>query len=58
MMNRLEEEKLDKIIGGTSEITGTLINSLVSLIKMIEEAGYKIGSGVRRISENNICPLK
>ena len=23
-----------------------------------EDAGYSLGSGIRRISENNLCPLK
>ena len=57
-MNKLEEEKLDKIIGGATEITGTLISSFVSLVKAIEDIGYKIGSGIRRLAEDNVCPLK
>lgn len=57
-MKLLENEKLDKIIGGSDSITGTVINAMVNLIKMLEEAGYRLGSGIRRLSENDICPLK
>ena len=31
---------------------------IVEGIKMIREAGYDIGSGIRRIIQNDYCPLK
>lgn len=57
-MKKLEEEKLDNICGGQAAISGPIINALVSVINILKDAGYSIGSGIRRISENDLCPLK
>ena len=57
-MKLVEDEELVKINGGADTITGTVINAVVNLIKMLQEAGYALGSGIRRLSENNICPLE
>ncbi|MCI8460974.1 MAG: hypothetical protein HFE81_06210 [Bacilli bacterium] len=55
-MREIETAKLPEITGGTT-ITATVINAIVNVIKVIKETGYSLGSGIRRISENNICPL-
>ena len=58
-MTNIKEEELDKIKGGQLEnVTGPIINAIVSVVKVLQEAGYSFGSGVRRIVENNTCPLK
>ena len=57
-MRSLKENQLDSIKGGDATITGTIINALVSVIEVLKNAGYSLGSGVRRISEDNLCPLK
>ena len=57
-MKELEIEKMDRISGGNTSITGPIISGLVSIIKVLKDAGYALGSGIRRISENNLCPLK
>lgn len=57
-MNRIEENKLDKISGGTTTFNGPIINALSTIITLLQEAGYNIGSGIRRITEGDICPLK
>ncbi len=58
-MKKIENEKLEKIMGGDSAyITGPIINAIVSVIKLIQEAGYSLGSGIRRIAEEEMCPLK
>lgn len=58
-MTKLEENKLDKIIGGDSSyISGPIITAIVSIIKLIRDAGYDMGSGMRRVAEDNLCPLK
>ena len=58
-MNQLEEEKLEEIKGGsTTSISGPIINAVVSVINVLKGAGYSLGSGIRRISENNLCPLE
>ena len=56
-MNILEEDKLKELKGGTN-ITGPIINAFVNVFNVIKDAGYSLGSGIRRISENNLCPLK
>ncbi len=57
-MNKVEDEELTEIKGGNTTISGPIINALVSVINVLKDAGYSLGSGIRRISENNICPLK
>ena len=56
-MTKLNEIELDSIKGGTN-VTGPVINAIVNVIKILKEAGYSLGSGIRRIAENNLCPLK
>ena len=57
-MKKLEEKVLEEITGGNTSITGPIINALVNVIKVLKDAGYSIGSGIRRIEENNLCPLE
>ena len=58
-MKEIEKEKLDTISGGdASSISGPIINAIVNVIHVLKEAGYALGSGIRRISENNLCPLE
>lgn len=58
-MNIIEENKLDEIKGGQIEsVTGPIINAVVNVVKLLQEAGYNIGSGVRRMVEKSICPLE
>ena len=57
-MKRVEEEKLDNISGGNTSITGPIVNAVVNVIKVIKDAGYGLGSGIRRISEDKLCPLE
>ncbi|MBR2828908.1 MAG: hypothetical protein IKE70_06735 [Bacilli bacterium] len=58
-MNLLEEEKLEEIKGGnTDPISGPIINAVVAVINVLKGAGYSLGSGIRRIADNNLCPLK
>ena len=57
-MEKIKEEELDSINGGSTSVSGPIINAVVSIINLIKDAGYSLGSGIRRISENNLCPLK
>ena len=57
-MNKITKEELDKISGGNiSTVSGPIINAIVNVINVLEEAGFAFGSGIRRIIENKICPL-
>jgi len=57
-VKELTNEEENKILGGNTSVTGPIINAVVNVYKIIKDAGYSIGSGVRRISENNLCPLE
>ena len=55
-MEVIKDEELNDICGGTS-ISGTIINSIINVIELLRDAGYSLGSGIRRIGENNLCSL-
>lgn len=57
-MHKINDEKLDNISGGNTSLNGPIINAIVNVIDLLREAGYTIGSGIRRISENKMCPLE
>lgn len=57
-MKQIDDNILETIYGGSTTITGTIINALTNVIKILKEAGYSLGSGLRRINDNNLCPLE
>ena len=57
-MEKIKEESLDEISGGNTTVSGPIINAVTTIIELIKDAGYAVGSGIRRISENSLCPLK
>ena len=57
-MKKLEDDNLNNISGGATSISGPIINAIVNVINVLRDAGYATGSSIRRISENNLCPLK
>jgi len=58
-MIQLKEEQLDRVRGGDSSyVTGPIISAVVSIIKLIRDAGYDLGSGIRRAAEDEVCPLR
>lgn len=56
-MNKLTEKELKELIGGAT-ITSAIINAFTNVIKVLLDAGRNIGSGVRRITSNNLCEIK
>ena len=56
-MTVLSKEELKKVSGGL-DLTGTLLNSFTSLIKVLLDAGRAVGSSLRRIEADAMCPLK
>ncbi len=48
---------LDKVIGG-SDITSSMVNSFVNVIKLLIDAGKGVGSSIRRVTEGEMCPLQ
>ncbi len=57
-MKEINDKQLDNIRGGNTTVTGPIISGLVSIIKILKDAGYALGSGIRRIGEGNLCPLE
>ena len=57
-MKRLDNATLEKIKGGDSYVSGPIISAIVSIIKLLQDAGYNVGSGFRRIHDEELCPLK
>lgn len=57
-MNLINEERLNDISGGSTQITGTIFNAVINLIELLADTGRSLGSGIRRLSEGNVCPLK
>ena len=56
-MREIDECELDTINGGADSVSATVINALTNLIKLLQSAGYSIGSVIRRIGEGSLCPL-
>ena len=57
-MNKLKNEELEKINGGSSTLTSTIINAVTNLFRLFYEVGEGVGSGIRRVKENELCPLE
>ena len=55
-MKYLEKNQLQKIEGGL-KITAALINSFAKGINTVLNLGRALGSSIRRIGSNNICPI-
>lgn len=55
-MTLLTKEELIEIRGGAN-FSGSLIAAIVKGINVILSLGRSLGSSVRRICSNNICPL-
>ena len=57
-MKKIQIEDLETINGGNTTVNGPIINAILNVINTLKEAGYSFGSGLRRISENSLCPLE
>ncbi len=60
IMSKITSEKLETIIGGSSSsyLSGPIVNAFVNVMKLLMDAGSSLGSSIRRIAENNVCPLQ
>ena len=57
-MHKINDDRLDDITGGNTTINGPIISAIINVIDLLREAGYSIGSGIRRFTENKVCPLE
>lgn len=53
----LSKKELFSIYGGGFSLSGTLLNSIVRGINAVLELGRSIGSSIRRIQTNSVCPM-
>jgi hypothetical protein len=57
-MEIIDDIKLEKISGGGTTVTGTLISAFGEVFRIFFEAGHAVGSSIRRMSDKDLCPLK
>ncbi len=55
-MKKIKEKDLININGGAS-VTSSIINSFVRLYNSLIDLGRTIGSSIRRIATNSLCPM-
>lgn len=54
----VDDLKLEKISGGGTTITGSLISAFGEVFKVFFDAGHAVGSSIRRMSNKELCPIK
>jgi hypothetical protein len=54
-MKDINKNKLREIEGGVLNVTGALVESVVSLIKTVFNLGRSLGGSFKKISQNNYC---
>ena len=56
-MQKLTKEELLVIKGGATYGSSSLINAIANLIEVLLDAGKILGTSIRRINSNKLCPL-
>ena len=56
-MKEIAEKKQMAIVGGSTTLSGTILNQLNKLIDILVDSGRTLGTSIRRIVEDKICPL-
>ena len=56
-MKKINDKDLLLIVGAATTLSGTILNQLNKLISILVDSGKSLGSSIRRISEDKICPL-
>lgn len=56
-MKKTNYKKLESICGGTT-LTSSIVNSFTNIVRLLMTAGQDLGSSIRRIGEDKICPLQ
>jgi hypothetical protein len=55
-MNYMTKEELVNVVGGAS-ITGSMLSAIIKGINSLLDLGRSLGSAIRRLRNNTICPL-
>ena len=56
-MKEIAEKKQMSIVGGSTTLSGTILNQLNKLIDILVDSRRTLGTSIRRIVEDKICPL-
>lgn len=56
-MQTIKEQELLQIQGGVN-LSGTLVNAFVNVIKTLFDIGKNLGSSFRRMKDDSMCPIK
>lgn len=57
-MKKINKEELQAIEGGTVSFNASYLTALYKFSTLLFEVGKELGSSIRRISTNSVCPLK
>lgn len=57
VMREIKKDEMLKIEGGTSNITGSMLNAIYKTIELIYSIGESLGSYIRRAVENKMCDI-
>ena len=52
---KLEDKELLNIVGGSTTITSSLLNSAARVMECIIDIGRSLGTAIRRIYTDNLC---
>jgi len=55
-MEKMTVKELVQTEGGIN-ITGTLMNSVTSMIRLLFDVGRSLGSAIRRMENDAMCPI-
>lgn len=55
-VKELKEQEMESIIGGGT-ISSSVINAIAKIIDTIYNLGNQTGSGIRRLTSGEYCPL-
>lgn len=56
-MQTIQAQELCKMQGGVN-LSGTLVNAFVNIIKTLFDVGKNLGSSFRRMRDDSMCPVK
>ena len=56
-MRKLKRNELMNVDGGKSS-NSALLNSVTNAVKVVLDLGRSLGSSIRRIGSNNLCPVR
>ncbi len=58
-MERVKNEEMKNIKGGgTITFNATFLNAIYKISSLVFDIGKELGSSIRRISTDSVCPVK